>query len=110
MTFPLGSLRTEPGAATTRGSARGAAAAASSSKAAASGGEGIANREVSLRLRLQLVLIVGGLLWLLGVLALVTHHPADPGFSTSGAGGPLHNKAGLLGAWASDCALYLFGH
>lgn len=110
MTFPLGSLRTEPGAATTRGSARAAAASASSSKAAAAGGEAVANREVSLRLRLQLMLIVGGVLWLLGVLALVTHHPADPGFSTSGTGGPLNNKVGLLGAWASDCALYLFGH
>nr|WP_232315374.1 DNA translocase FtsK [Aquincola tertiaricarbonis] len=56
------------------------------------------------------MLIIGGVLWLLGVLALLTHHPADPGFSTSGSGGPLHNKAGLLGAWGSDCAMYLFGH
>ncbi|MEF7613343.1 DNA translocase FtsK 4TM domain-containing protein [Aquincola sp. MAHUQ-54] len=56
------------------------------------------------------MLAVGGVLWLLGLLALLTHSPADPGFSTSGSGGPLANKAGLLGAWGSDCALYLFGH
>ena len=35
---------------------------------------------------------------------------ADPGFSTSGDGSPLHNRAGLLGAWASDLALSMFGH
>ncbi|WP_083440624.1 DNA translocase FtsK [Aquincola tertiaricarbonis] len=106
MTFPLGSLRAEPGSAPTR-PARGAAAASSQAAPAA---DAAGNREVSLRLRLQLMLIIGGVLWLLGVLALLTHHPADPGFSTSGSGGPLHNKAGLLGAWGSDCAMYLFGH
>ncbi|MFC5868230.1 DNA translocase FtsK [Aquincola agrisoli] len=108
MTFPLGSLRTEPGAATTtRGAAR---AAAASNTHAAAAAAAPARREASLRLRLQLMLAVGGVLWLLGLLALLTHSPADPGFSTSGSGGPLANKAGLLGAWGSDCALYLFGH
>lgn len=106
MTFPLGSLRAEPGSTTTR-PARGAAANAAQAVPAP---DAAASREVSLRLRLQLMLIIGGVLWLLGVLALLTHHPADPGFSTSGSGGPLNNKAGLLGAWGSDCAMYLFGH
>ena len=62
------------------------------------------------RWRLQLVLVVGGLLWILGVLALATHHTGDPGFSSSGAGGPLHNRAGLLGAWAADIGLFVLGY
>jgi S-DNA-T family DNA segregation ATPase FtsK/SpoIIIE len=60
------------------------------------------------RWRLQLWLLGGGLAWLFAVMALVTHDPADPAFSTSGLPGvPLHNAAGLLGAWVSD--LLLFG-
>ena len=50
-----------------------------------------------------------GLLWVLFTLALFTHSPADPAFTTSGTGGPLHNKAGLLGARAADLAYFLFG-
>jgi len=62
------------------------------------------------RWRQQALLLGGGLIWLLMLLALVTHHAADPGFSTSGQGGPVANKAGLMGAWASDLALFLFGY
>lgn len=42
------------------------------------------------------LLIAGGALWLLLLLALLTHHAADAGFSTSGLGGPVHNRAGTL--------------
>ena len=62
------------------------------------------------RWQLHLMLLAGGLLWLLMALALLTHQPTDPGFSTSGSGVPLANKAGLLGAWASDLALFLLGY
>jgi len=92
MTFPLGSLRAD-------GAAAGLAA------------QGAAPLDVELpRWRRQLLLVGGGLLWLLAVLALVTHHPADPGFSTSGASGSVANRAGLLGAWVSDLGLFLFGY
>ena len=56
-----------------------------------------------------LLLLGAAVLWLLAVLALLTHGAADPGFSTSGAGGAVRNRAGSVGAWASDLALFLFG-
>ncbi len=62
------------------------------------------------RWRHQALLLGGGLVWLLTLLALVTHQATDPGFSTSGQGGPVGNKAGLVGAWVSDLALFLFGY
>jgi DNA segregation ATPase FtsK/SpoIIIE, S-DNA-T family len=86
MTFPLGSLRGEAGAA--------AADAAAP----------------SVPLRRQLWLFAGAVLWLLAMLALVTHSSADAGFSTSGSGGPVSNKAGLAGAWLSDFMYFLFGY
>jgi DNA segregation ATPase FtsK/SpoIIIE, S-DNA-T family len=86
MTFPLGSLRAEGGAAV-----------------AASG-------SAAMPLKRQLGLLAGAVLWLLALLALVTHSGADPGFSTSGDGGALRNKAGLAGAWAADFAFFMLGH
>ncbi len=86
MTFPLGSLRGEAGAALAPGVAPG------------------------VPLRRQLWLFAGAVLWLLAMLALVTHSSADPGFSTSGTGGPIANKAGLAGAWLSDFAYFVFGY
>ena len=62
------------------------------------------------RWRPQLLLLVGGVLWLLMLLALASHRASDPGFSTSGTGAPVGNWAGLLGAWASDLVLFLFGY
>ena len=88
MTFPLGSLRGE-------------------AAVAASGANGAAP---SMPLRRQLWLFAGAVLWLLAMLALVTHSSADAGFSTSGSGGPVSNKAGLAGAWLSDFAYFLFGY
>ena len=61
-------------------------------------------------LRRQLWLLAGAVLWLLALLALLTHNAADPGFSTSGTGQGLHNKAGQLGAWVADFALFMLGH
>jgi DNA segregation ATPase FtsK/SpoIIIE, S-DNA-T family len=87
MTFPLGSLRGEAGAVA------GANAAV-----------------LAVPLRRQLWLFAGAVLWLLAMLALVTHSSADAGFSTSGGGGPVSNKAGLAGAWLSDFAYFLFGY
>jgi S-DNA-T family DNA segregation ATPase FtsK/SpoIIIE len=86
MTFPLGSLRSESGAALAAGAAPG------------------------VPLRRQLWLFAGAVSWLLAMLALVTHTGADPGFSTSGSGAPVANKAGLAGAWVADFAYFLFGY
>ena len=48
---------------------------------------------------------------LLAFLALIlaTYHKEDAGWSYSGAGGPIQNKGGLIGAWLADLLLYLFG-
>ena len=61
------------------------------------------------RWRQKALLLLGGLSWLLFVLAMVTHQVGDAAFSTSGTGEALRNKAGLLGARLSDMALFLFG-
>ena len=61
------------------------------------------------RWRQQLMLGAGAVIWLLFVLALLTHDAADGAFTTSGAGAAVHNQVGLLGAWLSDLAYFLFG-
>ena len=60
--------------------------------------------------RQQALLIATGLAGVLFTLALCTYSPADPAFTTSGTGAPVHNKAGLLGARAADMAYFLFGY
>ncbi|OYU98465.1 MAG: cell division protein FtsK, partial [Burkholderiales bacterium PBB5] len=90
MTFPLGSLHGD--------AAAGLAA------------QGDGRLPETARWRQQLWLLGGGALWLIALLALATHRASDPGFSTSGTGLALANKAGLLGAWWSDMALFLFGY
>jgi S-DNA-T family DNA segregation ATPase FtsK/SpoIIIE len=93
MTFPLASLRAESGGAGRRG-------AGSESQAASS---------ESPRLLRQVGVVVGGVLWLIALLALLTRHPGDPAFSTSGSGGEVHNAAGFVGAWLADVLYVLFG-
>jgi S-DNA-T family DNA segregation ATPase FtsK/SpoIIIE len=87
MTFPLGSLGADGAGAVARAT----------------------SNPLSARWRQQLLLVLGAVAWLLFVIALLTHDVGDPAFSTSGTGAPLHNKAGLLGAWVSDLAYFLFG-
>ncbi len=87
MTFPLGSL-----------AAGGQAAAAARAPGSAP------------RWRGKLALAGGAVLWLLVLLALITHDPGDAAYSTTGGGAALHNKAGQLGAWVSDLLLFVFGY
>ena len=94
MTFPLGSL-----------GADGAPAPRRSRKAATAPAGG---NDGGLRWPRQFGLIIAAVLWLLALLALATHDVADPGFSTSGQNELIANRAGLLGAWISDLALFLF--
>ncbi|MDQ6685688.1 MAG: DNA translocase FtsK 4TM domain-containing protein, partial [Pseudomonadota bacterium] len=90
MTFPLGSLRADgPDAG-----ARGLDSLPPASPA----------------WRSQLALLAGAVVWLLAMLALATHAATDPGFSTSGDGSAVHNRAGLVGAWVSDLAFFLLGY
>ncbi len=101
MTFPLGSLRAEgapTGRTYTRKDAAQAKAAATSSPTPAP------------RWRAQVALAAALVIWLLLLLALATHHLGDPGFTTSGDGAALRNKAGVIGAWLSDLGLFLFGY
>ncbi len=92
MTFPLGSLRGE-------GSATGRRAAESRKTVTPP-----ASWQAQLRL------LAGFVLGLLALLALATHNVADGAFSTSGASAATLNKAGVLGAWFSDLAYFLFGY
>jgi S-DNA-T family DNA segregation ATPase FtsK/SpoIIIE len=57
-----------------------------------------------------LAVLAGGVVWLLALLALSSHNPADSAFSTSGNAALPFNRVGALGAWASDAALVLFGY
>jgi len=56
-----------------------------------------------------------GTLWVLGalalllLLALLTYHPHDPGFSDTGEPGPVGNWIGPVGAWLAGFFLFLFG-
>ena len=104
MTFPLGSLRSDTGASSAS-SAAGHGGTYTRSNAAP---QVAASHHPSWKS--QLALLVGGVLWLLALLALVTHNAADPAFSTSGSSPLPHNKAGALGAWFSDLSLFLLGY
>ena len=59
-------------------------------------------------LREARALLVGCAALLLAAI-LLTHHAADPGFSTTGDGGMVNNLGGHIGAWLSDLLLLLFG-
>ncbi len=89
MSFPLGSLQGDPGDAVVGGAGAGADGAAGWRRKAWLG--------------------LGALALLLFFLAMATRHAGDPAFSTSGTGERVRNAAGLLGARASDLALFLFG-
>ena len=52
--------------------------------------------------------LYGVLLLCLGV-ALLTYHPADAAWSTSGQTGGYFNRLGAIGAWCADILLYFFG-
>ncbi len=60
--------------------------------------------------RRQVLLLLAALAWVLFVLAMLTRSAADPAFTTSGTGDPVHNSAGVIGARLADMALFLFGY
>jgi S-DNA-T family DNA segregation ATPase FtsK/SpoIIIE len=44
------------------------------------------------------------------LVTLISFHPNDPGWSSSGTGEPIHNLAGHVGAWIADVLLSLCGY
>ena len=104
MTFPLGSLRTSAadsssGVGVAGGDSRSRDDARGASKSYAHGADW----------QRQARVLIGGVLWLLMLIALLTHNPLDAAFSTSGSGDAARNSVGALGAWSSDLLLFLFG-
>ena len=53
--------------------------------------------------------LLGVVFWTGVALSLATHRLADPGFTTSGDGGPVQNLLGRPGAWLSDVLLLALG-
>ncbi|MBL8326761.1 MAG: DNA translocase FtsK 4TM domain-containing protein [Rubrivivax sp.] len=88
MSFPLGSLQGEQLSAAQAG---------------------VPARPGGLPWRRKAWLFTAGLAWLLFLLAMVTHDPADAAFTTSGRGEGVHNRVGLVGARIADLAYFAFG-
>ena len=44
------------------------------------------------------------------IIALVSYHPADPGWTSTGQHKEVANMAGPVGAWIADVLLYFFGY
>ncbi|CAN5699002.1 DNA translocase FtsK [soil metagenome] len=57
----------------------------------------------------EIGLILGAIGLVFWLLALASHSALDAAWSTSGAGGLVHNWGGRLGAWLSDASYYLLG-
>jgi S-DNA-T family DNA segregation ATPase FtsK/SpoIIIE len=110
MTFPLGSLRADPGAST---AVNHAAAPSLGATYTRHNGPAVQRAapppEPMPAWRAQLGVLLGGVLWLLALLALGSHNAQDAAFSTSGSAALPLNKVGALGAWFSDMGYYLFG-
>ena len=57
----------------------------------------------------EIVLLMGGALLLLCLLALMSYHASDPAWSTSGSGQGVRNWVGPVGAWLADLAYFGLG-
>src|SRR5574343_1313325 len=62
------------------------------------------------RFALEISLLLGGASLVLVMLALLSYHPGDAAWSTSGAQAPVHNWVGRMGAWLADLAYFLLGY
>ncbi len=67
------------------------------------------NSGVSRGLREGALLVLGAIAIYL-LVSLVTYHPADPGWSRTGASDHVENSGGVAGAWFADVFLYVFGY
>ncbi len=108
MTFPLGSLRSDGAASSASSAGSTPAPGGARSKRTAAATPAAPSHHP--HWKDQLVLFAGAVVWLLALLALVTHDRADAAFSTSGSLLSPRNQAGVLGAYFSDLAYFLFGY
>ena len=58
----------------------------------------------------EMALTVGFLFLAFWLLALISHHPGDSAWTTSGAGAVTRNAAGRLGALISDIGFFMLGY
>lgn len=58
---------------------------------------------------LEVGLLLAGALAIFLLLALLTFHPADPGWTQAGSSNEISNAAGAAGAWFADVLLFAFG-
>jgi len=68
------------------------------------------SHEIVSRLSREGILIGMVALMLYFLLALLTYHPADPGWSSTGTDDIVHNLTGRSGAWTADRLLAWFGY
>jgi S-DNA-T family DNA segregation ATPase FtsK/SpoIIIE len=61
------------------------------------------------RFATEIALVAGLMLLVLWLLALLSYSPQDAAWSTSGAGAPIQNRGGRIGAWLADASFFLFG-
>ena len=119
MSFPLDSLNgretsDRPAKPRARGSRSASASASSSSPGASPApqravpGDGPRPAGLPLLSR-QAWLFVAAVVWILAVLALMTHRASDPAWSTSGDGSEVGNAIGLVGAYGADIAYFFLG-
>ncbi|RUO33302.1 DNA translocase FtsK [Aliidiomarina soli] len=58
---------------------------------------------------LEVGLLLAGALAVFLLIALLTFHPADPGWSQAGSSDQIYNAAGVIGAWCADVLLFTLG-
>ena len=58
----------------------------------------------------EIALTAGFVFMVFWLLALLTHSPLDPAWTTSGAGSSVRNFGGRLGAWLGDMSFFLLGY
>ena len=75
-----------------------------------SGGEGAPPPTGFRRFAQEIALTAGFVFLAFWFLALLTHSPADPAWTTSGTGGAVRNFGGRLGAWMGDLSFFLLGY
>ncbi len=64
--------------------------------------------QVLQRVKEGILIALGGVALFL-LIALLSHHPSDPGWSHTGTADQIRNQGGIVGAWIADITLYLFG-
>lgn len=74
-----------------------------------SSNEGVINLHLTRRLKEGMLILTCAISVFL-VLALITYHATDPGWSRTGSTLQVANIGGYVGAWLSDVLFYIFGY